>query len=175
MDDLDALLELGPRFFYRFLTEVEHQQLNIGISVRPAFSTNFSNRLKYEGYVFEPELLYWNYIPLTESFLFGALNLTFGTAGVNRFFYSVDPQFANANRPEFTANSGLTEISLFLGASQRINQRFSLFLAFLYSNLSLSANNESPLIEQKHNYGGIFGIIWNAFESKETVPALPSD
>lgn len=170
MPDLDTILELGPRFLYRFLTDSPYHQLNLSFSVRGAMSTDFGSSTKGRGYVFQPELKYWRRFPEWRTTFITGLELYYATQSLNEYFYTVNSNFITGQRPGFRAEAGLVEASVFVGGMYTINKKVSVFCGGSYSDLSLAKNRQSPLVSREENFSGIVGFVWNFYQSKEMVP-----
>ena len=90
------------------------------------------------------------------------------------YFYSVAPQFANANRPAYVAGGGYSGTQL-LGA---LSKRFATYWvgAYMrYDTLAGAAFEDSPLVKRHSYLSGGIGIAWMIGQStvmvEETVPS----
>ena len=92
MDNLDYLLELGPRLRYRFLPEPDGQELDASLAVRGVISTDFAN-WRYQGITINPALSY-RLRPFAEHDfrLVASLSPFWGVDGLNKYFYEVKPR-----------------------------------------------------------------------------------
>ncbi len=174
MPDLDALMAIGPRLLFRFLTDVPGHKLNFTFATRAVFSTKFSlnNMFRSEGMSFEPRFSYWYRWPKTQTTLFASLSAEFGSAKYGRFFYSVPFDQATTDRPQYSGKSGLIETSLVGGFGQQISDDFFLFTGVSWRNLNLASNRDSPLVAAEDNLGFLLGLVWTFYESKEKVEHL---
>lgn len=166
MPDLDGIIGLGPRIMFRLLKDKNGEQLNISIGGRATASTNFSNRWHHVGVVFEPAADYWkNFGKESNTTLILRGSVSYGDKGYEEYFYQVDSLYQTPQRPTYNAKPGLSQISLALAASQVLNPDLQIFGGLFYSNFSLSANIDSPLLETKETTAIGLGFIYMTFKS----------
>ena len=116
MNDLDFLLELGPRLTYRFLPPEDRDELDLAFAVRAVLSTDFGN-LRYQGLTLNPSLTYRrNDFILDDMRGVVSLSPLFGFDGLNDYFYRVSPSEARPGRPAFEADDGYIGTELSIGA-----------------------------------------------------------
>ena len=117
MDNLDYLLELGPRVRYRFLPEPDGQELDASLAVRGVISTDFAN-WRYQGITINPALSY-RLRPFAEHDfrLVASLSPFWGVDGLNKYFYEVKPRDERPGRPAYQADNGYIGTELSLGAT----------------------------------------------------------
>ena len=166
MPSLDSVIQIGPRFLYRFLTDNPLQKLNLSLAVRGAASTNFKSRFTGRGIAFEPQVSFWNRWPGIETTFFSYFSLSISSSELNSYFYDVDNSYVNTQRSPYTAKAGLIETTLGMGFQRNITDRISAFTAGSYRNLNWSANKDSPLVETKDNIGFVIASLrsnskWN--------------
>ncbi len=174
MPDLDAILAIGPRILFRFLTDSPSHKLNLSLATRAVFSTKFSfnNLMRAEGYSLEPRLAYWYRWPLSQTTLFSSLSFEFGSAKYAGYFYNVPTNFSTTERPQFGAKAGLIETALAAGFGQQLSKDLFLFAGGSWRNLEFAANRDSPLVASKNNLGFLVGLVWTFYESEEKVTPL---
>lgn len=152
MPDLDWVGELGVSYNY-FLTGNDNSanKSQVSLAVRKATALA-SDKFGDAGWVAEPQLS-WRLrldaaqVPGKLS-LTGKLGLLFGDAHYHDYYYGVAPIYANADRRQYQASSGLTATKLSLGVSWRY-QQYWLGSYIRYNNLNHAANLDSPLVKQK--------------------------
>ena len=83
-----------------------------------------------------------------------------GNAAINDYFYGVAPAFATAQRPSYTAKSGLMLTRLGLGASYRLQRDWRAFAFVRYDNYTGAANHASPLLRQNSGTSAGIGLLW---------------
>ncbi|MCJ8277926.1 MAG: MipA/OmpV family protein [Bdellovibrionales bacterium] len=172
MPSLDTILQVGPRFLYRFLTENPNQRLNLSLAVRAAFATNFRSRFRETGLTILPEVGFWNRFPEYRTTFYTYLNFAFASDKFNGYFYDVQNRFATGNRAQYDARSGLLTTALGVGFSKDITDDILIFTGGSYRNLDWAANNNSPLVETRENLSFILGILWIFYESDEKVKTI---
>ena len=174
MPDLDALISLGPRLLFRFLTDTPNHKLNFTLAARAVFSTKFSfnNLFRAEGFSYEPRLNYWYRWQQSKVTFFSSLSFDFGSAKYGQFFYNVSPDYVTPARPYYSAKAGLTESSFALGFGQEVHKNFFAFCGSSIRNLDWAANKSSPLVETNNNLGFILGVVWTFYESPEKVTRI---
>jgi outer membrane scaffolding protein for murein synthesis (MipA/OmpV family) len=172
MPDLDSTFEVGPSLN---ITLIKNQQdrysLNLTLPVRAVFSTDFSS-LSYEGWVFSPRLVFQK-----SDFIEGSgLNLgisagpSFADRGYNGYYYSVDPEFAAAARPAYSAGSGYAGSSITLGLNKEYKQlAFNAFVSVTF--LQGAVFEDSPLVKRNCSVMSGFAVSWIFMKSAKSVTA----
>ena len=170
MDDLDYLLELGPRVRWRFLPEPDGQELDASLAVRGVVSTDFAN-WRWQGVTINPALTY-----RTRPFaghdlrLVASLGPLWGVDGLNRYFYEVKPRDARPDRPAYRADDGYIGTELSLGATWGPWERLRLFGGVQLGYWQGSANEDSPLWREELTLSVGGGLRVMLFRSERTVP-----
>ncbi len=170
MDDLDYLLELGPRIRWRFLPEPDGQELDASLAVRGVVSTDFAN-WRWQGVTINPALTY-----RTRPFaghdlrLVASLGPLWGVDGLNRYFYEVKPRDARPDRPAYRADDGYIGTELSLGATWGPWERLRLFGGVQLGYWKGSANEDSPLWRDELTLSVGGGLRVMLFRSERTVP-----
>lgn len=172
MPSLDNIIEIGPRFLYRFLTKYPNQKLNLSFSLRGVASTNFKSRFFGRGVSFEPQISFWNRWPQIKTTFFSYFNISMSSAELNRYFYDVENNYVTPQRNNYRAQSGIIESTIGLGFQKNISDRISAFTGGSYRSLNWSNNKNSPLIETQSNLGFVVGLIWILHQSEEQVKNL---
>ena len=143
MPELDLLLEAGPVLEIR-LAATEQSIFRFDIPVRAAISVDGFD-WRYQGIVSNPRL-HWQYEKNGWQWS-SNIGLMLGNTDYHRYFYQVDPQFSQLDRPEYEAASGITAVRLSLAVTKRWDDW--LLGGFVRQmNLSGSANEDSPLVKQ---------------------------
>jgi outer membrane scaffolding protein for murein synthesis (MipA/OmpV family) len=126
MDDLDYLLEAGPKLIVKFLYDDPANDVDLSLATRGVFSTDFAN-VRYEGMTANPAVTYRRHD------LFGfdlraiaSLGATFGSDGYNDYFYEVRQPDVRPNRPRYRADAGYVGSELTLGLSWGVGRRSAL-------------------------------------------------
>jgi outer membrane protein len=169
MDDLDYLLEVGPRLTFYILPRHQRDQLYASLAGRAVFSTDFAN-WSYQGITIAPRLTYWR-----NNILDRDLNATvwiepiFGFDGLNDYFYEVRPNDARPGRPVFDADDGYIGTEISLGLSYGITERVRLFGGVQIGYWNHAANEDSPLHRDDLTLGIGGGLRWSLFVSEKRV------
>jgi outer membrane scaffolding protein for murein synthesis (MipA/OmpV family) len=169
MNDLDFLLELGPRLTYRFLPLEHRDELDLALAVRAVLSTDFSN-LRYQGMTLNPSLTYRrNDFILDDMRGVVSLSPLFGFDGLNDYFYRVSPSEARPGRPAFEADDGYIGTELSIGASWGIMENLRVFGGVQIGYWGHSTNDDSPLHRDDWTVGVGGGLRWSIFTSERRV------
>jgi MipA family protein len=170
MDNLDYLLELGPRVRYRFLPEPDGQELDASLAVRGVISTDFAN-WRYQGITIDPALSY-RLRPFAEHDfrLVASLSPFWGVGGLNKYFYEVKPRDERPGRPAYRADDGYIGTELSLGATWGPWERLRLFGGLQLGYWKGSANEDSPLWREELTVAVGGGLTVMLFRSERTVP-----
>ena len=169
MDDLDFLLELGPRLTYRFLPPEDRDELDLALAARAVFSTDFGN-FRYQGLTLNPSLTYRrNDFILNNMRGVVSLSPLFGFDGLNDYFYRVSPSEARPDRPAYEADDGYIGTELSIGASWGIMENLRVFGGVQVGYWDHSANDDSPLHRDDWTVGIGGGLRWSIFTSERRV------
>lgn len=162
MPDTNALLGLGPGLLYRVPVGSKLHRLTLGLGVRVNFSieTNLT-QITNQGYIIEPYVRHW--FKLSEesrvTFLTG-LSLSAAESKYQAFFYDVPKRYETTERDAYRSKGGFFDLAVSVGTSIEAIRTLTVFGGFFYSNLSLSANRHSPLMETNYNTGLAVGLSW---------------
>lgn len=168
MPDIDFVFGLGPTLILRLLRNNDRQKLNLSFGMIAKHSVDDWFKLTYRGFAFEPALTYWRKLGKKQNVNFFAnLSLELGSKRYNRFYYEVAPEFATADRPQFSAKAGLIQYSYSMGISYAYNDKLQFYLGGSYRDLHGAANRRSALVEKRNNAGVVLGFTWLFFESDE--------
>jgi MipA family protein len=172
MPDLQPTVELGPSLdIDLWRTQDGRYKLDLRLPVRMAFTLR--GGVDDTGWVFSPRLNLdlidvagltgWNL-----GLLAGPL---FGSERNHDYFYSVAPQYANADRPAYDAEGGYAG-SQFLVA---LSKRYSTFWVGAFArwdSLQGAAFADSPLVKRDYSFSAGVGIAWILGESSTRVEAF---
>lgn len=170
MDNLDFLLEVGPRVTYRFLPKGGTNEVDLSLATRAVISTDGAN-WRYQGMTINPALVYRRN-DLFDRDLRATLSASplFGFDGVNRYFYRVSDGDARAGRPAFDADEGYIGTEFSAGLSVGLFGRVRLFGGVQVGYWDGAANDDSPLHGANTTYAIGGGLRWSIFQSDERVP-----
>ncbi len=167
MDDLDPAFELGPSLTYKWTLDSPHE-VTTHLNTRALISVGDSG-MNYEGWVFNPELR-WEYQQLAPLRWGATVEALYGNAGYHGFFHNVPAEFANAERPRYSAGAGYggTAIAGFLRWQPK--RDWKVYTALTYHHLSGVSFADSPLFRQKYGIYLSFGVTRTLFKSRRLVP-----
>lgn len=172
MPDLDPTFEIGPSLDITLLENKQDKyKLKVTLPVRAVFATDFSS-VHREGWVFSTRLNFEK-----DNIIKGSgLNLgisagpMFGSSDYHRYYYSVDPAYATASRPAYSAHSGYTGSALTIGLNKGFNQ-FVLNAFFSMDFLQGAVYEDSPLVKTKNSFMCGFTASWIFLKSEKLVTA----
>lgn len=172
MPDLDPTFELGPSLNITLLdNRQDRYKLTLALPARAVFSTDFSS-LRHEGWVFSPRLVFEK-----ADFIAGSgLNLgisagpIFADRGYNSYYYSVEPVYATASRPSYSAGSGYGGTSLMLGLNKGYKQVvLNAFVSVHF--LQGAVFEDSPLIKSSYSVMSGIAVSWIFLKSAKSITA----
>jgi hypothetical protein len=169
MDNLDYLLELGPRLRYRFLPEPDGRELDASLAIRGVISTDFAN-WRYQGITINPAMTY-RVRPFTDHELrfVASLSPFWGVNGLNKYFYEVKPPDERPGRPAYQADNGYIGAELSLGTTWGPWERLRLFGGVQLGYWKGSANEDSPLYRDDFTLAVGGGVRVMLFQSERRV------
>ena len=170
MPNLDYLLEVGPKAKITVAKPTDTSRLTVDLALREALSTNFSSRLRSQGALFAPDIAY------EERAIFGSqwsglasIGAQFATAGLQRYYYEVEPQYARPGRPAYDARAGYLGSTLTFTAFRQVTRSFTVFVGLDLDNYDGAANVDSPLLRIRNDVGAAVGFAWSIGQSKREV------
>ena len=170
MQDLDATFELGPALKIKLWESKEDKfKLDLTFPVRAFFSTNFSS-VSHEGWVFSPRINFVkdDLIPDTGLNLGISAGPMFADSGYHAYFYTVEPAYATAARPTYSAGGGYSGSTLTVGLGKSYKQ--FIFNAFVSADFLQGASFEnSPLVKRETSIMSGISVAWIFFKSAKTV------
>jgi len=170
MPDLDPTFELGPALQIKLWERKEDKcKLDLTLPVRAFFSTDFSY-VRYDGWVFSPRINFVkdDLIPDTGLNLGISVGPMFADSGYHAYYYTVEPQYATATRPAYSAGSGYSGSALTVGLGKAY-ERF-IVNAFVSADFLQGASFEdSPLVKRKTSIMSGVSVAWIFFKSAKTV------
>jgi len=170
MPTLDYLLEVGPKAKITVSKPTDTSRLLVELPLRAAVSTNFSSRFSSRGAIFAPDFAYEEQSILGSKWLGRAsIGAEFATAGLQRFYYEVEPEYARAGRPAYDAHAGYLGASLALTALRQVTRSFTVFVRLNVDDYDGAANVASPLLRTRTDLGVAVGFAWSIGQSKQEV------
>jgi outer membrane scaffolding protein for murein synthesis (MipA/OmpV family) len=170
MPDLDATFELGPSLKIKLWESKEDKfKLDLAFPVRALFSTDFRS-VSREGWVFSPRINFVkdDLIPNTGLNLGISAGPIFADSGYHAYFYTVEPAYATAERPAYSAGGGYSGSTLTVGLGKEYKQ--FIFNAFLSTDfLQGAVFEDSPLVKRETSFMSGVSVSWIFFKSAKTV------
>ena len=170
MQDLDPTFELGPALKIKLWeSKVDKFKADLTFPVRAFFSTNFSS-VSHEGWVFSPRINFVkdDFIPDTGLNLGISVGPMFADSGYHAYFYTVEPAYATAARPAYSAGGGYSGSTLTVGLGKSYKQ--FVFNAFVSADFLQGASFEnSPLVKRETSFMSGISVSWIFFKSEKTV------
>jgi len=170
MQDLDPTFELGPALKIKLWeSKVDKFKADLTFPVRAFFSTNFSS-VSHEGWVFSPRINFVkdDLIPDTGLNLGISVGPMFADSGYHAYFYTVEPAYATAARPAYSAGGGYSGSTLTVGLGKSYKQ--FVFNAFVSADFLQGASFEnSPLVKRETSFMSGISVSWIFFKSEKTV------
>lgn len=166
MPDLDYLGEVGPRLQITLARAARDAKIDLELPLRAVFSTDLTD-LNYRGIVFHPEIAYQhaNFFSPKLRFKLG-VGPIFATSELMDYFYEVEPQFATAGRPAYSADAGYLGSQIGLRMAKQVTERFQVFglasLGLYYG----AANEDSPLYREDATWSVGLGAAWSFYQSE---------
>ena len=170
MPDLDPTFELGPSLQIKLLESREDKyKLDLTFPVRAFFSTDFSS-VRREGWVFSPRINFTkdDLIPETGLNMGISIGPMFADSGYHTYYYTVEPAYATAARPGYSAGGGYSGSTLTAGLSKAYKQ--FVFSTFVSADFLQGASFEdSPLVKRETSIMSGASVSWIFYKSEKTV------
>jgi MipA family protein len=170
MPDLDPTFEIGPSLNIKLLeNKQDRYKLNLTLPVRAVFSTDFSS-VRREGWVVNPKLNFEkdDIIPETGLNLGISAGPMFANSDYHSYYYTVEPVYATASRPSYSAGGGYNGSAITVGLNKGFKQL--LFNAFVSMDfLQGSVYEDSPLVKTKNSVMCGFTVSWIFLKSEKLV------
>ncbi|CAK0771783.1 MipA family protein [Gammaproteobacteria bacterium] len=169
MPDLNLTLEIGPSLdIHLWRAADRRQRLDLRLPVRTAVTVG--DKIEDIGQVFSPRLNLDLDDPagLTGWHLGMLVGPLYGSARNHRYFYSVAPQYATADRPAYDADGGYAGTQCLLALSKRF-PGFWIGAFARWDTLQNARFEDSPLVRSDHYFAAGVGFSWILGESTQRV------
>jgi hypothetical protein len=166
MPDLDLVLQLGPSLDVIFDKRSQGaREFRLELPVRLAVATDFSST-RNTGWLFEPRLVYESKRKHKAGWAYEyTAGIRLATDKYHGYYYDVEPRFATATRPAYTAAGGYSGLFTDLVASWRRNSL--IYFAWVrYQYLGGAQYEDSPLFEDDNYWFLGIGLNWIYAESR---------
>ncbi len=158
MPDLGTLVEFGPRLKIKLAEPAPHGRLSLELPLRAVIEAR--GGLRRQGATFEPRLVHRLQDERQAWHADASLGAVLGNAAIHDYFYGVSPAYATAQRPAYTAKSGLMLTRFGLGGSYRLHRDWRAFAFLRYDHYAGAANRASPLLRQNSGTSAGIGLLW---------------
>ena len=167
MPYIDLLVELGPAWRYIFVRNTEERRtLSIDLPLRGVLQSDL-RYLSFEGWRVNPRLRYQEYFGTWKASAW--LGVYFNDHRYNELFYSVAPEYATEDRPQYSAGSGFGGWAASVSMSYRRKAWWvgGYFRLFDIQNASFA---DSPLVIKQSNIAFGIAAAWIFKSSSTAVP-----
>lgn len=159
MPDLGTLIEAGPRVRWALTDPAPTDgsgRWRLDLPLRAVFdiSDGFANR----GVAFEPRVTYETQIQGWGWSISGGAIV--GSRKLADTFYGVAAPFATADRPAYTARSGLIAWRASTSVSRGLMPGLRGFATLRMDTVAGAANEDSPLVRQRHGWSAGLGLAY---------------
>ena len=157
MDELEAIIEIGPALNYRFL---RYHDSAWWLDLPLRFAYTVDGEFNDVGQVFQPRLSWRKPARrLGEWKLRFNIGPLYSSDDHHAYFYSVTPAEATATRPAFDADGGYSGLRTEFTFSKRIG-KYWLGGFLRYDNLDHSEIDDSPLVTEVDSWLGGIALAW---------------
>ena len=173
MPDLDPTIELGPILKVPLLISAQKKyRLDFRLPVRAIISAE----PEHVGWISQPQLNLDLADPLGwQGWRLGLVaGPLFGDEEYHRYFYDVQPQFARAGRPSYSADGGYAGSQLIAALSKRY-PRFWVGGFVKWDTLDGAVFEDSPLVKDRSFLTGGFAVSWIFRVSDKKVDRKETD
>jgi MipA family protein len=169
MPELDSTVEVGPSLDLHLLRSDDARiKFDLRMPLRAAFTVDSSPRMI--GWTFTPRFNLDVADPL--GYAGWHLGLLTGPLFADRryhdYFYSVAPQYATAERPEYQASGGYAGTQFISSISKRF-PRYWVGAYVRYDTLAGAAFVDSPLVQTRRYWSAGLGFSWMIHRSATMV------
>ena len=169
MPDLKPSLEIGPSLDFKLWQSANRDaKVKLFLPVRGAFT--LAKEAQFIGWQITPRLnLDIDNPPGLPGWTLGLVGgPIYGSAKQHDYFYSVAPQYANAQRSAYEAKAGYAGTQI-LSALWKRFPSYWVGGFVRYDNLHGSVFENSPLVTQKSGFAGGLAVSWIFGESAKRV------
>ena len=177
MPSLDPTLEIGPQLNV-FLSKGARHDLQLRLPVRMVEAMDGLHG-RPVGHIFSP-VLNLDLYPGNNWNIGVSGGPVWGDTAYHNYFYTVEPQYATADRPAYQAHGGYAGAQFIVSASKRFDHMW--FGAYIKDDdLNGAAFLDSPLVKRHYGFSAGFGVSWIFAESgrrvsvAEPFSAMPSE
>ena len=169
MPDLDPTLELGPSLnFHVLYTEDKKNTFDIRMPLRAVISSDFKH-FRHSGWLFQPQLNLDFYDIDRSGWNIGLVGgVIYSDKHYHGYFYNVEPQYATATRPAYSAPGGYSGTQ-FIFAFNKRHEGYWTGGFMKWDSLKGAVFADSPLVKSKEYFTVGFAITWILDKSDKLV------
>lgn len=168
MPNLPWVINIGPQLVYRLTSELDFRLGLFQATATDFQDTRFSGQLIEIKLVFIWESSYRIFDFIQEGKTTGRLTLE-ARSGAKEYletYFAVRPEFANAERNQYSAQAGFIDAEVSYFQSFKSN-RTAFYFGLSVSDFSHSANRKSPLHKSDISLNYLMGLTYQLAESKK--------
>ncbi len=166
LPDLNTVFQIGPSLEVIFSGgRRQPSEFRFELPVRTAIATDLEHTENI-GWILEPRISYETLRPRKEGFAYQiSAGLRYASKEYHQYYYDVPAAFATIERPVYESDAGYS--GLFTDLVGNWRDKDLIYFAFIrYQNLSSTAFEDSPLVEQESYFSFGFGLAWIIAGSK---------
>ena len=170
MPSLDYLFQIGPQAVWHISdsgwTADGRTEITALLPVRGVAASDFKS-IEHVGWLAEPAIMYRRIYPGELRTSWNAkLFVSVADEGLMSYWYDVDPAFATPTRPAYAAKGGYLSTALNVSWTKELTKDFQIYLTYQGRALFGSANERSPLLQDKFTNAVSFSFVWKVLKSK---------
>jgi len=166
MPELGTLIEFGPRLKINLGELSGGGRLRLDLPLRGVFDLNDGGA--HRGVAFEPRVLLQQRLS-PDLALTASAGAIVGDRRLARTFYAVDTAYARADRPAYSADSGLIAWRLASSLNYALTPQWRLFGFGRIDSVAGAANQDSPLVRQTTGLSLGLGVFYTWLRSERTA------
>lgn len=158
MPDLLPAFEVGPSIIVRLSDEDAVGSWSLHLPLRVVGATDLS-KAESVGVVFNPSIAYTRNKWLGDWNWLARFGVVFGDSDYHSYYYAVESQYQNEQRPEFDVGAGYSGVVFKLSLRKRVGQLW-MGGTVRYDYLANAEFSDSPLLERESSFAVSLGVGW---------------
>lgn len=170
MPDLNPTLEIGPSLnVHLYYAEDRKTNLDLRMPVRGVLASDFKS-VQSVGWVFQPQLAVDFHDVEQSGWNIGLVGgPIYADRRYHQYFYNVDPQYATATRPQYTASGGYSGAQFIIASSKRYQDGHWIGGFMKWDSLNGAVFADSPLVKSKQYFTIGIAMTWTIDKSDKMV------